>query len=92
MSGRKADPPVADWPELLSAAVASYRDFAGAPVPTDAKGFAAHHAACKAALAHVEVLLRLGRSLNAPPESDRSAHEGLVTRARAALRSLEDRL
>lgn len=53
-------------PERAAAAVAAYDAFSASPAPDDAKGFAAHHAACKAALAHVEVLVKLLRWA-APP-------------------------
>ncbi|WP_343868951.1 hypothetical protein [Caenispirillum bisanense] len=46
--------------------MAAYDAFSATAAPDDAKGFAAHHAACKAALAHVEVLVKLLRWA-APP-------------------------
>lgn len=42
-------------------ALESYARFSAQDVPDDAKGFAAHHTACKAAVAHVDYLLRLSR-------------------------------
>lgn len=42
-------------------ALDSYTRFSAQPVPDDAKSFAAHHAACKAAVAHIDYLLRLNR-------------------------------
>lgn len=41
--------------------ISSYEDFAGQPVPDDAKGFTAHHNACKSAVVHAETLLKLAR-------------------------------
>lgn len=46
-------------PKLLRKAVADYVTFAALPPPDDAKGFAAHHAACKSALAHLDAGLKL---------------------------------
>lgn len=46
-------------PKQLRKALADYIDFAGQPPPADAKGFAAHQAACKAALAHLDAGLKL---------------------------------
>ena len=39
----------------------SYEDFSEQPVPEDAKGFTAHHNACKSAVVHAETLLKLAR-------------------------------
>lgn len=48
-------------PEKISAVMASYENFAEQPVPDDAKGFSAHHSACKSAVVHAETLLKLAR-------------------------------
>lgn len=50
-------------PALIDTAVESYRRFALADPPEDAKSYAAQQTACKAALAHLDLLLRLARSL-----------------------------
>jgi hypothetical protein len=46
-------------PKLLRKAMADYAAFAALPVPDDAKGFAGHQAACKAALAHLDAGAKL---------------------------------
>ena len=46
-------------PKQLRKALADYVTFAALPPPEDAKGFAAHQAACKAALAHLDAGLKL---------------------------------
>ncbi|EKV27065.1 hypothetical protein C882_1994 [Caenispirillum salinarum AK4] len=78
-------------PARAAAAVADYEAFAGQAPPDDAKGFAAHHAACKAALAHVEAAVKLLRWA-APPEPAATAPDPeaddlarLIAEARAAL-------
>lgn len=48
-------------PAKISEVIASYEIFAGRPVPDDAKGFNAHHSACKSAVVHAETLLKLAR-------------------------------
>ncbi len=48
-------------PAKISEVIAGYEIFAGRPVPDDAKGFNAHHSACKAAVIHAETLLKLAR-------------------------------
>lgn len=48
-------------PERISKVIKSYEDFSEHPAPIDAKGFSAHHTACKAAVVHAETLLKLAR-------------------------------
>jgi len=47
--------------DFLVRAVETYRQFSDTAPPSDAKEFAAYQAACKAALAHLEALLKLVR-------------------------------
>lgn len=46
-------------PDAIECALSSYRRFYAQEIFENAKDFAAHHAACKAAIAHVELLLKL---------------------------------
>ncbi|MBT5752662.1 MAG: hypothetical protein HOI33_08130, partial [Rhodospirillaceae bacterium] len=46
-------------PALIVRALAHYRVFSSQTPPPDAKGFSAHFSACKAALAHLESLIKL---------------------------------
>ena len=46
-------------PKLLRKAAGDYAAFAADPPPADAKSFAGHQAACKAALAHLDAGLKL---------------------------------
>lgn len=48
-------------PEKISKVIESYEVFSDQPVPEDAKGFGAHHSACKSAVVHAETLLKLAR-------------------------------
>ncbi len=53
--------------EAIERAIASYHTFAkDEPQSTDPKEFAAHHAACKAALAHLDLLLKIARITETP--------------------------
>ena len=80
-------------PEELRAAirrvVADYGAFvAREPMPgahEDPKGFAAHHAAAKTALAHLEQLLKLARSALAGQAPAGESADALLTQARAAI-------
>lgn len=82
-------------PPLITAAAGSYRGFAAALAPDDAKGFAAHHAACKAALAHMEMLIKLARwaedeTTDEPPPGDADTLERLLASAHSAIAQVED--
>ncbi len=46
-------------PKLMRKAMTDYAAFAAQPAPDDAKGFAGHQAACKAALAHLDAGAKL---------------------------------
>lgn len=48
-------------PQKISEVIKSYEDFSENPAPVDAKGFSAHHSACKSAVIHAETLLKLAR-------------------------------
>ncbi len=82
-------------PNLIQSATVSYEAFSEAEVPEDAKGFASHHAACKAALSHVELLTKLARWAEAveedraPTLSEDEEIAGLLAGARAALKELD---
>lgn len=81
----------AELPERIKAALDEYRQFVAAPPPDDAKGFAAWQAAAKAALAHVEGLVKLARW--AEGETTSGAEDGLdamLAQARHALAGLDD--
>lgn len=48
-------------PSKISKVLQSYEDFLDLPIPDDAKGFNAHHSACKSAVIHAETLLKLAK-------------------------------
>ncbi|MGE5515316.1 MAG: hypothetical protein ACM31D_05790 [Bacteroidota bacterium] len=80
-------------PERVRAALSGYERFTAEEPPADAKGFAAWHAAAKAALAHVEVLVKLMRWAEGRAETEGAAEDGLDTllcQARTALDQLDD--
>ena len=75
-------------PGLIETAFQRYRDFAGNKPPTESRAFAAYSSACRAALAHLEQLLKLSRLPEAavpgtlPPAQDL---DRLIADAEAAL-------
>ncbi len=56
-------------PQKISEVIESYENFAEQPAPVDAKGFSAHHSACKSAVVHAETLLKLARWTEDEPMS-----------------------
>lgn len=78
-------------PSLLRRAVDSYRRFSAGPAPDDAKSFVAYQSGCRAAIMHVQLLLKLSAFV----ESETAAATGteqadaeleeLIETAKAAL-------
>lgn len=82
-------------PEKVSQVLESYEAFSERPVPEDAKGFSAHHGACKSAVIHAETLLKLTKwtedeknpaATGAPPDDILR----LLSEARAELDGFND--
>ena len=57
-------------PQAIQTALQSYQDFsqeqATSDSETDSKDFKAHHDACKVAIAHIELLIKLARWADLP--------------------------
>jgi len=53
-------------PDAIARALSSYHEFSQREVPKDAKEFSAHHSACKVAIAHIELLIKLARWADLP--------------------------
>lgn len=95
MTGRRE--PVVRGPDLRSAMAVVAESYLGfvrcGPEPgtgDDAKAFIAHHAACKAALAHLEALLKLARAMGTAPAEAEEARIMLVEAREAISRFEED--
>ena len=78
-------------PDVIAQALNTYHEFAtSTPVEADAKKFAAQQAACKAAVAHIELLVKLARWAELPdpkaPDHNRQIMIGaLVQEAQAEI-------
>lgn len=86
--GRTRNDLGARLPALIEAALRRYEIFAGDEPAEGVKAFAAHASACRAAVAHLEQLLKLALSLNGegaatPPGEDINR---LIADAEAALK------
>lgn len=53
-------------PDAIATALNSYHLFSERKVSEEPKEFAAHHGACKVAIAHIELLLKLARWADLP--------------------------
>ena len=75
-------------PGLIDDAFQRYLAFAGSEPPTQPRGFTAYSNACRAAMAHLEQLLKLARVLSSgSPESPAPQDdiESLIARAKTVL-------
>lgn len=77
-------------PVALSAAMQSYQQFSEGEIADGAKGFTAHHTACKVAIAHIELLIKLARWADLPgagPDdgAPQSALSAIMSAAQAEL-------
>ncbi len=83
---------LADLPNLLRKALEGYRRFAGECPGDDPKAFVAYQTGCRAALAHIQLLVTLARWARPPAASEGAAGldadqlDRLVREAEAALR------
>jgi len=55
-------------PGAIAKTLGSYEKFSGQDAPFEAKEFTAHHNACKVAIAHIELLIKLARWADIPLE------------------------
>jgi hypothetical protein len=74
-------------PALIRHAMAAYRRFSGGPPPHDAKSFLAYQAACRAAVAHIQLLIKLADFVHGEGADDDAGQEldRLLVAAREAL-------
>lgn len=75
-------------PASLRHAVQNYRRMAFTEAPEDAREFQQHQAACKAALQHIDALMKLATAVGVPTGGAAETgqeHAGLLARAEAAV-------
>lgn len=82
-------------PEKISQVIESYETFSEQAVPDDAKGFSAHHSACKSAVIHAETLLKLARWTEdeiVQPEAEKTGSDimALLDEAKTDIDGFED--
>jgi 3-dehydroquinate dehydratase len=72
-------------PQALDKAIASYHEFMNEPNGQKSNDFKNHHVACKAALAHIELLLKLAQMVDVEMDDKINHLEDLFKNARAEL-------
>lgn len=66
-------------PDAIMTALLSYQMFAEHEASDEAKEFTAHHNACKVAIAHIELLIKLARWADIePPSIDDEDHNKIL--------------
>lgn len=73
-------------PHAIDFALQSYRKFYANETYADAKDFSAHHTACKTAIAHIELLLKLASWAKLPDEDTDDELAALLSDAEAELK------
>ena len=72
-------------PEAIDKAIRSYRDYSAEEPDGERVGFGAYHTACKAAIAHLQLLLKLAAWADVPAAGGDSALAGLMADAEGEL-------
>lgn len=78
-------------PKKIDKAIADYEAFTQNAVPEDAKGFMAYHQACKGALSHIMMLLKL-MGVVKPQECTLPDADIWLSEAQTALSQWEDEI
>lgn len=80
-------------PDAIRKTLESYRRFIGSEAAHDTKQFSAHHTACKVAIAHLELLLKLARwaDIEKTKASESSDLAGLLHEASEELHTYQER-
>ncbi|NBX65896.1 MAG: hypothetical protein EBQ96_02760 [Proteobacteria bacterium] len=76
----------ASLPDAIDFAMQSYRKFYEREKYEDAKDFSAHHSACKTAIAHIELLLKLAAWAKLPDDDTDHGLAALLSDAEAELK------
>ncbi len=76
-------------PDAIARALTSYQKFSESASGVESKDFAAHHNACKIAIAHIELLLKLARWADLPgddaPSNDKAILSAMMSAAEEEL-------
>lgn len=84
------DQALAFLPDAIRTALVSYQAFCQRDIGEDAKSFKEHHMACKVAVAHIELLLKLARWVNQAESQPQNGNDHVILGA--MMREAEERL
>lgn len=78
-------------PEAIRAALTSYQRYSESMSPQDEKSFKEHHTACKVAISHIDLLLKLARWADLPDgrSGDQNQQKILMAAIEEAEKELE---
>jgi hypothetical protein len=68
-------------PDAIAQALTSYHHFSKNRAGSEAKEFAAHHSACKVAIAHIELLIKLARWAELPDARAENGNQQILLAA-----------
>lgn len=68
-------------PDAIAQALTSYHRFSQQDAPEEAKEFSAHHSACKVAIAHIELLIKLARWADLPDAKAENGNQQILLAA-----------
>lgn len=68
-------------PEAITRTLNSYYTFAKKKPSEDPKEFSSHHTACKVAIAHIELLIKLAKWAELPDETDENKNRQIMLAA-----------
>ncbi|MCF8495852.1 MAG: hypothetical protein K9G62_04200 [Alphaproteobacteria bacterium] len=77
-------------PQAIEMAIDSYRVFSKKGVEKEGKDFKAHHEACKVAIAHLELLLKLAQWLDFPGPGDGISQATLAAMLESAQQEMSE--
>lgn len=68
-------------PDAIARALTSYHEFSKRNTGDDAKKFTEHHSACKVAIAHIELLIKLAKWADLPDARAENHNQQIVLAA-----------
>lgn len=77
-------------PDAIARALTSYHGFSERDISDQPKDFSAHHTACKVAIAHIELLIKLARWADLPDAKADDHNQQIVLAA--VMKEAEDEL
>jgi adenosylmethionine-8-amino-7-oxononanoate aminotransferase len=90
IKGQSRQEIAAALPRAIKTALASYQRFTAEEEASDAKSFKAHHDACKVAIAHIDLLLKLADWVGAQEAPASGINDALMSQMIESARAVKD--